>query len=106
MPRTATSLSSAAARERSWAGGNDVLRVFLYAPRERRVAHIVEHFGVDTKTAEKEVDRVDKGRAAYLRDWYSLVFGDPANYDLLIDTSALGDDKSAATIVEAVRTRE
>jgi cytidylate kinase len=84
----------------------DVLRVFLYAPRERRVAHIVEHFGVDTKTAEKEVDRVDKGRAAYLRDWYGIVFGDPANYDLLIETSALGDDKSAATIVEAVRTRE
>jgi cytidylate kinase len=84
----------------------DVLRVFLYAPRERRVAYIVERFGVDTKTAEKEADRVDKGRAAYLRDWYGLAFGDPANYDLLIDTSALGDDKSAATIVEAVRTRE
>jgi CMP/dCMP kinase len=84
----------------------DVLRVFLYAPRERRVAYIAAHFGVDAKTAEKEVDRVDKGRAAYLRDWYGLAFGDPANYDLLIDTSALGDEKSAATIVEAVRTRE
>jgi CMP/dCMP kinase len=84
----------------------DVLRVFLYAPRERRIAYVVEHFGVDARTAEKEVDRVDKGRAAYLRDWYGVVFGDPANYDLLIDTSALGDQKSAATIVEAVRTRE
>lgn len=84
----------------------DVLRVFLYAPREHRIAHILQHFGVDRKTAEKEVDRVDKGRAAYLREWYGLDFGDPANYDLLIDTSALGDEKSAATIVEAVRTRE
>jgi cytidylate kinase len=84
----------------------DVLRVFLYAPRDRRVSSIVEHFGVDAKSAEKEVDRVDKGRAAYLREWYGVVFGDPANYDLLIDTSALGDEKSAATIVEAVRTRE
>ncbi len=83
----------------------DVLRVFLYAPRERRVDHISKHFGVDAKTAEKEVDRVDKGRAAYLRDWYGIDFGDPANYDLLIETSALGDDKSAATIVEAVRMR-
>ena len=84
----------------------DVLRVFLYAPRDRRIASIVEHFGVDAKTAEKEVDRVDKGRAAYLREWYGVAFGDPANYDLLIDTSELSDEKSAATIVEAVRTRE
>jgi cytidylate kinase len=84
----------------------DVFRVFLYAPREDRRAYIVEHFGVDAKTAEKEIDRIDKGRAAYLREWYGVVFGDPANYDLLIDTSALGDEKSAATIVEAVRTRE
>ena len=84
----------------------DVLRVFLYAPRAGRVAYIAEHFGVDTKTADKEVDRVDKGRAAYLRDWYGIDFGDPASYDLLIDTSALSDEKSAATIVEAVRTRE
>jgi cytidylate kinase len=84
----------------------DVLRVFLYGPREWRVAYIAEHFRVDAKTAEKEIDRMDKGRAAYLRDWYGLAFGDPDNYDLLIDTSALGDEKSATTIVEAVRTRE
>jgi cytidylate kinase len=84
----------------------DVLRVFLYAPRERRIQNIAVHFDVDAKTAEKEVDRIDKGRAAYLKEWYGVIFGDPAYYDLLIDTSALGDEKSAATIVEAVRTRE
>jgi cytidylate kinase len=83
----------------------DVLRVFLYAPRERRTQFIVQHFGVDAKTAEKEIDRIDKGRAAYLREWYGLTFGDPANYDLCIDTSALGEDASAAAIVDAVRTR-
>jgi cytidylate kinase len=84
----------------------DVLRVYLYAPRERRVAYIVRHFGVDARTAEKEADRIDKGRAAYLHAWYGIKFGDPANYDLCIDTDALGDEKSAVTIVEAVRNRE
>jgi cytidylate kinase len=84
----------------------DVVRVFLYAPRERRTAYIVEHFGIDAKAAERELDRVDKGRAAYLREWYGLTFGDPANYDLCIDTSALGEEQSAATIVDAVRARE
>ena len=83
----------------------DVLRVYLYAPREGRIAFVVQHFGVDAKTAEKEIDRIDKGRAAYLREWYGITFGDPANYDLCIDTSALGEQQSAATIVDAVRAR-
>jgi cytidylate kinase len=82
-----------------------VLRVYLYAPRDRRVRFIAEHFGVDAKTAEKEVDRVDKARAAYMREWYGITFGDPSNYDLCIDTSALGEEQSAATIVDAVRKR-
>jgi len=85
---------------------SDVLRVFLYAPRDRRIEFVARRFSVDAKTAAKEVDRIDKGRAAYMREWYGITFGDPANYDLCIDTSALGDAKSAATIVEAVRSRE
>jgi cytidylate kinase len=83
----------------------DVLRVYLYAPRESRTQYVVEHFEVDAKTAEKEIDRIDKARAAYLRDWYGLVFGDPANYDLCIDTAAMGLEQSATTVVDAVRTR-
>jgi cytidylate kinase len=83
----------------------DVLRVFLYAPRERRIEFVANRFGVDAKVAAKEVDRMDKARAAYMREWYGITFGDPVNYDLCIDTSALGDVESAATIVEAVRSR-
>jgi cytidylate kinase len=84
----------------------DVLRVFMYAPRAWRVAHIEQSMAVDRKTAEAEVDRVDRARAAYLRDWYDATFGDPHAHDLCFDTSRLTEAGSAELIVAAVRAVE
>ena len=84
----------------------DVLRVFMYAPREWRIAHIEQSMGADRKTAEAEVDRVDRARTAYLRDWYGTTFGDPHAYDLCFDTSRLSEQHAAEVIVAAVRARE
>lgn len=84
---------------------SDVVRVFMRAPREWRIAHIVETTQADAKTASSEVDRVDRARAAYLRDWYGAAFGDASTYDLIIDTAALGEESAVAAIVAAVRAR-
>jgi hypothetical protein len=62
--------------------------------------------GVDRKTAEAEVDRVDRARAAYLRDWYAATFGDPHAHDLCFDTSRMPEKSAAELIVTAVRARE
>jgi len=83
----------------------DLVAAFMYAPRDWRIAHIVSAMRVDAKTAAAEVDRVDRARSAYLRDWYGIAFGDPAHYDLCIDTSRLGEDAAVAAIVAAVRAR-
>jgi len=84
----------------------DVLRVFMYAPRPWRIAHIEQAMETDRKTAEAEVDRVDRARAAYLRDWYNAAFGDPHGHDLCLDTSRLSEKAAAELIVAAVRVRE
>jgi cytidylate kinase len=83
----------------------DVIRVFMYAPREWRIAHIEQTLAVDRKTAESEVDRMDRARTAYLRDWYGATFGDPHAHDLCIDTSRLSEAQVADLIVSAVRAR-
>jgi cytidylate kinase len=83
----------------------DVLRVFMRAPREWRVAHVMETTHVPRDLAEGEIDRVDRARTAYIRQWYGLSFGDPQNYDLCIDTSRLDTAQSAASIVAAVQAR-
>jgi cytidylate kinase len=83
-----------------------VLRVFIYAPREWRIAHVMNTFGTDRKTTEAEVDRIDRMRATYLSDWYDAKFGDPSNYDLCIDTSRFEPEHCAGLIVYAVRPRD
>ncbi|HEY5425737.1 MAG TPA: cytidylate kinase-like family protein [Candidatus Tumulicola sp.] len=83
-----------------------VLRVFMYAPREWRIAHVMKAYHTDLKTTETEVDGVDRMRTAYLHDWYGAKFGDPGNYDLCIDTSRFGEVQSAALIVAAARIRD
>lgn len=82
-----------------------VLRVFMHAPREWRIAHVSDSWHVDRKTAESEVDRVDRARAAYLRDWYGARFGEPHDYDLCIDTSCFDEIQAALVIVNAARLR-
>jgi CMP/dCMP kinase len=85
---------------------SDVLRVFLHAPRQWRVTRVAQAAHASARAAEAEVERVDRARAAYLRDWYGLTFGDSGNYDLCIDASRFEPDACAAVIVQAVRARE
>lgn len=85
--------------------GADVLRVFMHAPREWRIAHLMEATRAGRKSVETEVDRIDRARVAYIRSWYGAAFGDSRIYDLCIDASRFAHAASAALIVEAVRAR-
>jgi cytidylate kinase len=87
-------------------GRPDVLRVFLHAPRQWRIQHLVESARVSPEIARAEVDRIDRARSAHMRQWYGVIFGDSANYDLSIDTSQLAAQPCADIIVAAVRARE
>jgi cytidylate kinase len=83
-----------------------VLRAFVHAPREWRIAHVMSAFGTDRRTTEAEVDRVDRMRAAYLSDWYGAKVGDSGNYDLCLDASRFDETQSADLIAYAVRLRD
>jgi len=82
---------------------DDVIRVFMYAPREWRITRVSESLHVSQAEAQDEVDRIDRARRAYVRDYYQIEWGDPKNYDLCIDTARCGADGSASLIVAAVR---
>jgi len=81
-----------------------VLRVFIHAPRDWRIEHVVESMRCARGIAEAELDRIDRARSAYIRQWYGLTFGDLRNYDLCVDASRLGPARAASCIVNAVST--
>lgn len=83
----------------------DVLRIYMFAPREWRIERVALQLGIDEKTAAAEVDRIDRARRAHLRDWYKVDWGSSALVDLAIDTSTFGEEGSAKLIVAAVHAR-
>ena len=84
---------------------HDVVRVFMYAPRDWRVERIMVDLGIEQKAAASEVDRIDRARRAHLRDWYNVEMGSPAVVDLAIDTSTFGTQGSAKLVIDAVDAR-
>lgn len=84
---------------------SDVVRVFMHAPREWRIAHLVATTHVSQETAAAEVERVDRARVTYIKQWYGLTFGDARNYDLAMDTARIPPEQCAGAIVAAVRDR-
>jgi cytidylate kinase len=83
----------------------DVLRVFMHAPRDWRIEHVAQAYGIDRRTAATEVDRIDRARTEYMRTYFDMSWSDAQNYDLCIDTSVFGEGGSAALLVAAVRAR-
>lgn len=83
----------------------DVVRVFIYAPEEFRIARIMEQYGDDRAAAERNMRRSDEARGAYYRSMSGLEWGDRRNYDLLVN-SAIGAGETAKIITEYIQAKE
>jgi cytidylate kinase len=84
------------------AGRQDLLRVFIHAPLAWRIAHVVDSLRVSEAEARAEIARIDEARRTYAREGYRVTWGDPRNYDLVVDSSRFGVDGSAAVIEAGV----
>lgn len=69
-----------------------VLNVFITAPLEVRVKRAVEVYGIAEKHAEDYVKRIDKQRVSYYNYYTDKRWGQPQNYQICLDSSALGID--------------
>lgn len=81
------------------AGRDGVLRVFVTAPRESRVARVASAGGLREKDAAKRIAESDDGRAVYLDRFYDVKRELPTDYDLVVNTDLLSAEEAAAAIV-------
>lgn len=66
----------------------DVVRIFIYAPKQFKIHRIMEVYGDDIESAEKNLRHSDEARAAYYKNISGSTWGDRKNYELLLDSSA------------------
>lgn len=79
---------------------DDLLNIFIYAERSIRLKRVAEVYGIPENQAEKQLDLIDKNRAAYLKHYANQTFGKAENYHLCIDSGKLGIDNTIK-IIEA-----
>ena len=82
------------------------VHAFIYASRmEDRIARARNVDGVEAGRIEAYIKRKDTQRKNYNRFFTEKIWGDPKNYDLMLNTSALGYDGAAAAILGVLEAR-
>ncbi|MGN1123926.1 MAG: AAA family ATPase [Eubacterium sp.] len=83
----------------------DLLTVFLHADIDYRKNAVIEKYGIDEKSALKEIKATDKKRARFHNFYSDEKWGEADTYDLCINVAKIGIDKTVDLIEEYIKSR-
>jgi cytidylate kinase len=91
-------------------GGRYILRnypahfsVFVHSNMENRIHRTADQRGISINESKKLILANDKERNAYMKTFIKLDWLDLRNYDLCINTSSIGLDKSTEIIGDSIK---
>jgi len=79
----------------------ETFRVRLFAPREVRIRNVMQDSSTDFENAERYVVKTEADRNAFHHKHFRADWGDPANYDLIVNTGSLGIEGAVAVVKAA-----
>lgn len=82
---------------------NEILKVYIYAPFERRTETVMERYGFKREEAEKVIRHMDKTRRNYYEYFTDRNWDQKEGKDLLIDSSEFGIQGSVNLIKMAAK---
>ena len=82
---------------------DDCLHVFIHADKEIRAKRIVEKYGETPDVPEKRLNDKDKKRRNNYKYYTDREWGMSQNYDISLDSGALGLEKCADIIVDLAK---
>ncbi|GHU56942.1 hypothetical protein AGMMS49975_21320 [Clostridia bacterium] len=80
----------------------NVVRIFVHAPKEYRVAQVMKNYGDTEAQGKKSISKSDAARSKYYMEIAGAKWGDAKEYNLCIDSS-IGSENAAALICEFVK---
>lgn len=86
-------------------GTEGLVRIFIYADMEARVARIRKKKIYEENDIVRNIKRVDKERRDYHRYYTGKSWEEPENYDLMINTAAIGIDGAVEYIKDYIKRR-
>ncbi|MGN1457200.1 MAG: AAA family ATPase [Acutalibacteraceae bacterium] len=77
-----------------------LLRVFIHAPKEFRIRRRMELENWTYDKSKRIVGKMDRRTAKYYHAYTNQIWGNPSNYDIVIDTEKTDIDKAVKLIIE------
>lgn len=77
----------------------NVVRIFIYAPKDYRIKKVMEMYGDTATEAKKNVERSDISRSAYYKAITGTTWADLKNFELCIDSS-IGNEGAMKVILK------
>ena len=84
----------------------DVTKIFIYNDIENKIKRATKYYGMNKEKAEKEIKQINKLRANHYKYYTEKEWSNHDNYDLCINSDALGVEKSAQLICDFVKEKE
>lgn len=79
-------------------GKYDLFSVFICGDYEQRIKRIEEVYGLSEEASVSKIKKYDKARANHYNHFTECKWGKCDNYDMIINTSTFGIDKTAEII--------
>lgn len=84
----------------------DAFHVFIHADKENRIQRLAETEGMSRQMAEDKIRKTDKERRARYKRYTGSVWGFSDHYDLTIDSSCFGIERSIKIIKDTLALKE
>ena len=82
-------------------GRDNVVSIYIEAPRDFCIKRTMEHMGVTEETANATIEHTDKYRADYYKYYtHGNYWTNPVNYDLTLNSEKVGVDNCVKVIKE------
>lgn len=79
------------------------LRVKVVSSLDHRIQSFATRTGLSTGEAAKEVDRIDRERAGFIRKHFNVDVNEPTRFDLLINVERFSAKQAAELILSALK---
>ena len=85
-------------------GRDNVVSIYIEAPRDFCIKRTMEHMGVTEETANATIEHTDKYRADYYKYYtHGNYWTNPVNYDLTLNSEKVGVDNCVKVIRECLK---
>lgn len=79
------------------------INIFIRADKEDRIRFVSERYNITKAEAEKKIEKVDDQRSEYHDFYCETNWGDSRAYDICVNSSILGTERTAQYLLEYVK---